>query len=137
MALGPVGSVLSFYGASVALGLSNSITLQSVYTCLSELISEDAARHDNHSNAGFYSSLFVASDKIAFALGGTLLAGALLSLSGFQAGSNTQTPGAALGIALIFALAPASFNALAILLMGLSRRVQTRSSSGVSPALSR
>lgn len=121
MALGPVGSLASFYGASIALGLTNAITWQSAFTRLSELIAQDAEQHGGDSHAGFFSSLFVAGEKIAFALGGTVLAGTLLGLSGFVSGQTVQTESAKWGIALIFAITPAVFNLIAILLMSQSR----------------
>lgn len=120
MALGPKGSLVSFYGGSIALGLTNSITWQSLYTRLSELIADDAARHNGVSHAGFFSSLFVASEKIAFALGGTLVAGTLLSLFAFKAGSDVQTEQAIWGIALIFSMVPMICNLTAIYLMSRS-----------------
>ncbi|MFZ5705185.1 MAG: MFS transporter [Pseudomonadota bacterium] len=121
MGLGPPGSLISFYGASIALGMTNAITWQSAFTRLSELIAQDADRHGGDSHAGFLSSLFVAGEKVAFSLGGTALAGSLLSLSGFVAGKTEQSQSAIWGIALIFALTPAVCNAAAIALMHRSR----------------
>jgi GPH family glycoside/pentoside/hexuronide:cation symporter len=117
MGLGPAGSVPSFYLSAVALGSTNSFTLQSVYTTLSEFITDDARRHAGHSNAGFYSSLFVAGEKIAFALGGTLLAGLLLSAFGFTPMATAQSASAITGIAVTFSIVPLICNALAIFLM--------------------
>jgi Na+/melibiose symporter-like transporter len=117
LAYGPVGSLAAFYMSATALGLSNATILQSAYTRLSELIREDAARNNGQSNAGFYSSLFVATDKVAFGLGGTLLAGALLSFVGFQSGSSVQSAEATIGIGRIYAFTPMLFSLLAIVLM--------------------
>jgi GPH family glycoside/pentoside/hexuronide:cation symporter len=120
MGLGPAGSLISFYAASIALGLTNAITWQSAFTRLSELIVHDAERHDGESHAGFFSSLFVAGEKVAFALGGTALAGALLGLAGFVPGKTSQSSTAIWGIALIFSVTPFVFNMIAIWLMGKS-----------------
>jgi len=124
MGLGPPGSLLSFYGASIALGLTNAITWQSAFTRLSELISEDADKHGGDSHAGFLSSLFVAGEKVAFALGGTALAGTLLSLTGFVPGHSDQSQSAIWGIALIFAVTPTVCNLVAIALMHQSRHAE-------------
>ena len=134
MGLGPPGSLLSFYGSAIALGLTNAITWQSAFTRLSELIVQDAELHDGESHAGFYSSLFVASEKIAFALGGTALAGSLLGYAGFVPGATVQTSTALWGIALIFAITPFVFNMIAIALMNHSRRSPADIPVGV-PAL--
>ncbi len=130
IAYGPVGSELWFYIASFGLGLSNAAILQSAYTRLSELIADDAATNPGQSNAGFYSSLFVAGDKIAFGLGGTLLAGTLLSLVGFHSGGTVQTSGAIHGIAMIYAFTPIIFSALAIYLMQRSAALPATAPSG-------
>jgi GPH family glycoside/pentoside/hexuronide:cation symporter len=133
MGLGPEGSLVNFWAASVALGATNAITWQSSAARLSEMIAEDADAHDGESHAGFYSSLFVMGEKIAFAIGGTLIAGLLLSVSGFEAGKDSQSSSAIWGIALIFALMPATFNALAIWLMSKSRHREPAIDADTAP----
>lgn len=129
---GPTASLPSVILVSVGLGLTNSSTFQAVFTRLSAIITADtAASGDAQSRAGFFSSLFVVNDKIAFALGGTLLAGAILSLSDFVPGGTLAQPESALrGISFAFAGVPALANSVAILLMLLSpepgdRRLQS------------
>jgi GPH family glycoside/pentoside/hexuronide:cation symporter len=123
MALGPTGSRLWFFAGALGLGLTNSITLQSIYTRLSELVSLDASTIGGRSQAGFLSSLFVAGEKIAFALGGTLLAGTILSVFGFVPGAPVQSARAVDGIVIIFAGTPIVFNVIAIMLMFRSKPV--------------
>lgn len=122
IAFGPVASTASLAGASVALGLSNASTFQSIFTRLSAVIAADAqASPGARSRAGFYASLFVVNDKVAFALGGTLIAGTILSLFGFVPGGSMDQPTTALqGITLAFAGVPVIANIIAIVIMGLS-----------------
>jgi glycoside/pentoside/hexuronide:cation symporter, GPH family len=67
--------------------------------------------------AGLYSAVYIALDKVAFALGGALIIGLILSAFGFDAGAAAQggpQPGSSLtGILIAFALAPAACNIIA------------------------
>lgn len=122
IAFSPTASTASLVGASIALGLSNASTFQSVFTRLSAVIAADTrASPHARSRAGFYASLFVVNDKVAFALGGTLIAGSILSLFGFVPGGSMDQPGMALqGITIAFAGVPVVANAIAIAIMALS-----------------
>ena len=64
--------------------------------------------------SGLYSAVYIALDKIAFALGGALIIGIILSAFGFNATAAAQgqpQPASALtGILIAFALAPAACN---------------------------
>lgn len=119
---GPTASLPSLIIVSVTLGLTNSSTFQAVFTRLSAIITADiASSSDSRSRAGFYSSLFVVNDKVAFALGGTLIAGSILSLSGFiPGGTLMQSKSALAGISFAFAGVPVIANSIAILVMILS-----------------
>ena len=122
IAFGPLASTASLVGASIALGLSNASTFQSIFTRLSAVIAADTqASPEARSRAGFYSSLFVVNDKVAFALGGTLIAGTILSLFGFVPGGGMEQPDTALwGITIAFAGVPLVANLIAIAVMAFS-----------------
>jgi Na+/melibiose symporter-like transporter len=72
---------------------------------------------------GLYSSIWVAADKIGFALGGTLLVGALLSVFGFDSiramAGAAQGPTAVLGVLVCFSVGPALLCLFASILLGL------------------
>lgn len=78
------------------------------------MMSDIAAEDDRH--AGLYSAAWIATDKIAFALGGTLLVGLLLSAFGFDSARAVaglpQSDTALIGVMTAFGLAPATLNAL-------------------------
>lgn len=78
------------------------------------MVSDIASADDRH--AGLYSAAWIAVDKIAFALGGTLLVGLTLSVFGFDSARAVaglpQAPGALIGVMVTFAFAPAVFNVL-------------------------
>ena len=61
--------------------------------------------------AGLFSSLWIAADKIGFALGGTLLIGLILSGFGFDSSKAVaglaQSDSAIIGVKAAFALIPA------------------------------
>lgn len=69
---------------------------------------------DDEEHGGLYSAAWVASDKIGFALGGTLLVGLILSGFGFDAGRAvqglSQSETALVGVMVAFGFAPAAFN---------------------------
>lgn len=69
---------------------------------------------DDEAHGGLYSAAWIASDKIGFALGGTLLVGLILSGFGFDAQRAVQglpqSDTALLGVVFAFGLVPAAFN---------------------------
>ncbi|MEZ5498987.1 MAG: MFS transporter [Steroidobacteraceae bacterium] len=83
------------------------------FSLLADLASQDQRR------AGLYSAVWIASDKIGFAVGGTLLVGLVLSAFGFDAGRAVaglpQSSSAMTGVMLAFAVSPALLNLLALL----------------------
>jgi len=85
------------------LGLSNSGWSLMGFSMVSDL-GEDG-------RGGLYASIWVAADKIGFALGGTLLVGLILSIFGFDSlramGGLPQRPSAVLGVILSFSAGPA------------------------------
>jgi GPH family glycoside/pentoside/hexuronide:cation symporter len=117
MALSPKGSLAMFLIGSVALGVTNGTVWLALFTHLSQVVGLSEEGDDDSAHAGFFTSLFVAGDKIAFALGGTLIAGVLLNAVGFQTGASVQSAGAISGIAWIFAGMPFIGNIVAAILM--------------------
>lgn len=73
-------------------------------------------------NGGLYSAVWVAADKVGFALGGTLLVGIVLSTFGFSAANAVagvpQSASAITGILFAFAVIPAIMNIVAACLFG-------------------
>ena len=71
--------------------------------------------------AGLYSAAWIAIDKIAFALGGTLLVGLILSAFGFdsaRAAAGLSQPASALtGIVVAFAVVPVALNIISALIL--------------------
>lgn len=102
--------VLSFVAA-----IGNAGWTMLGFSMMSDIASED------HDNAGLYSAAWIATDKIAFALGGTLLVGLMLSAFGFDSGRAvaglSQDPSALIGIMVSFGLAPATLNILGGLIL--------------------
>ena len=78
------------------------------------MMSDVAAEEPEH--AGLYAAAWIASDKIAFALGGTLLIGLILTAFGFRsdlAVMGQPQPGTALtGVLVAFSLCPALLNCI-------------------------
>jgi GPH family glycoside/pentoside/hexuronide:cation symporter len=99
----PAAYLLSFVAA-----IGNSGWAMLGFSMVSDIAGEDE-RH-----AGLYSAAWIATDKIAFALGGTLLVGLLLSGFGFDSARAVaglpQTPLALVGVMTAFGLMPAAFN---------------------------
>ncbi len=97
------------YGYAVLLGLSNSGFSLMGFSMVSDI--------GGDGKAGLYSSVWVAADKIGFALGGTLLTGLLLALFGFDAGRAVaglpQPPSALIGTLFGFAIIPGLASAVA------------------------
>ncbi len=103
------GTVAAYVMAFVA-AIGNSGWAMLGFSMVSDISSED----EQHS--GLYSAAWIATDKIAFALGGTLLTGLLLSGFGFDSARAVaglpQSPLALVGVMIAFGLAPATFNLL-------------------------
>jgi glycoside/pentoside/hexuronide:cation symporter, GPH family len=103
------GGISFLYGFALLLGIGNSGWAMLGFSMVSDMGGEG--------KAGLYASVFIALDKIAFALGGALLIGLILSAFGFDAAAAAQggpQPASALtGILIAFALAPAACNILA------------------------
>lgn len=114
----PRGETLPAYVVGVMFGLFNSGCYLNIYALLADLVSEERAGGGAH--AGLYASLFTAADKIAFALGGTLIAGALLGAAGFDPAAPVQDEAAQRGIAFAFALLPAGLFFATALIAGLA-----------------
>jgi GPH family glycoside/pentoside/hexuronide:cation symporter len=100
-----IAYVLSFVAA-----VGNSGWTMLGFSMMSDVSGDD----DRH--AGLYSAAWVATDKVGFALGGTLLVGLVLSGFGFSStravAGLPQTPLALTGVMIAFGLAPAALNAL-------------------------
>ena len=96
------------YALSFVAAVGNSGWAMLGFSMVSDIAGEDE-RH-----AGLYSAAWIATDKIAFALGGTLLTGLLLSGFGFDSARAVaglpQTPLALVGVMTAFGLMPAAFN---------------------------
>ncbi len=106
-----VAYLLAFIAA-----IGNSGWAMLSFAMLADISSEDEV------HAGLYSAAWVAADKIAFALGGTLLVGSVLSGFGFDAqkamSGLPQTDLALLGVALAFGLCPVLLNLSGAALLG-------------------
>jgi glycoside/pentoside/hexuronide:cation symporter, GPH family len=103
------GGLPVLYGFALLLGIGNSGWAMLGFSMVADIGGEG--------KSGLYSSVFIALDKIAFALGGALIIGLILSAFGFDAAaaaSGGPQPASALtGILIAFALAPAACNILA------------------------
>lgn len=109
---------------SFTAAIGNSGWAMTSFSMLADISSEDEA------NAGLYSAAWVATDKIAFALGGTLLVGLILSAFGFDTHAAMvgapQSDRALLGVALAFGLVPPLLNMSGALLLGSWAKRQPR-----------
>ena len=108
---GPMAAyILSFIAA-----IGNSGWTMLGFSMMSDIASEDEW------HAGLYSAAWIATDKIAFALGGTLMVGLTLSAFGFdsaRAVAGLPQPASALtGIVLAFALVPAGLNVVGAIIL--------------------
>ena len=105
-----VGYAVAFF---VAVGQSGWAMLG--FSMMSDVAAEDEAY------SGLYSAVWISCDKIAFALGGTLLIGLILGWSGFDAElamtGQLQSEGVLLGILTAFALFPLVLNLIAAALL--------------------
>jgi glycoside/pentoside/hexuronide:cation symporter, GPH family len=103
------GGLPVLYGFALVLGIGNSGWAMLGFSMVGDIAGEG--------KAGLYSAVYIALDKIAFALGGALIIGLILSAFGFDAAAASQggpQPASALtGILIAFALAPAALNILA------------------------
>jgi GPH family glycoside/pentoside/hexuronide:cation symporter len=99
--LGPLGLGIS-YGFALLLGVSNSGWTLLGYSMVADITGDG--------KAGLYSAVWIAADKIGFALGGTLLVGLVLSSFGFDASRAmaglAQAPSALTGVKLAFGVLP-------------------------------
>lgn len=109
---------------SFTAAIGNSGWAMTSFSMLADISSEDEG------NAGLYSAAWVAADKIAFALGGTLLVGLTLSAFGFDTHAAMtgapQSEMALLGVAVAFGLIPPILNLTGAALLGLWSRRQVR-----------
>ena len=99
--IGPYGIAFSYVFAAL-LGISNSGWTLLGYSMIADIAGEK--------RAGLYSSVWIAADKIGFALGGTLLVGVVLSAFGFDSGRAMeglpQSQNALYGVKLAFSTSP-------------------------------
>lgn len=103
------GGLPLLYGFALVLGIGNSGWAMLGFSMVSDIAGEG--------KAGLYSSVFIALDKIAFAMGGALITGLILSAFGFDAMAaahgGPQPASALTGILVAFALVPAACNIIA------------------------
>ena len=113
------GGLPVLYGFALVLGIGNSGWAMLGFSMVGDISSQGGANHDGASGgkSGLYSAVYIALDKVAFALGGALIIGLILSAFGFDAGAaavgGPQPESALTGILVAFALAPAACNILA------------------------
>lgn len=103
------GGLPFLYGFALLLGIGNSGWAMLGFSMVSDIAGEG--------KAGLYSSVWIAIDKIAFALGGALIIGLILAAFGFDAAAaalgQPQPASALTGILIAFAIAPALCNIVA------------------------
>lgn len=107
--------VQASYLLSFIAALGNSGWAMLGFSMMSDVAAED------EEYAGLYSAAWIASDKIAFALGGTLLVGVILSAFGFDSAAavagEAQPATALTGVVVAFAFFPVGLNLLASALL--------------------
>jgi glycoside/pentoside/hexuronide:cation symporter, GPH family len=107
--LSTYGGLPMLYAFALVLGIGNSGWSMIGASLLTDLAGEG--------KAGLYSAVWVALDKIGFALGGALIIGLILSAFGFDSGAAQaglpQSDQAMFGILLAFAVVPAACNIIA------------------------
>ncbi len=105
------GGLPLLYGFALVLGIGNSGWAMLGFSMVGDIVSDGGS---GEGKSGLYSAVYIALDKIAFALGGALIIGIILSAFGFNATAAAQgqpQPASALtGILIAFALAPAACN---------------------------
>lgn len=103
------GGLPMLYGFALVLGIGNSGWAMLGFSMVSDIAGEG--------KAGLFSAVWIAIDKIAFALGGALLIGLILAAFGFDAAAaargGPQPASALTGILVAFALFPAACNIVA------------------------
>jgi GPH family glycoside/pentoside/hexuronide:cation symporter len=103
------GGLPLLYAFALVLGIGNSGWAMLGFSMVSDIAGEG--------KAGLYSAVWIAIDKIAFALGGALLIGLILSAFGFDSAAaatgGAQPASALTGILVAFALFPAACNIIA------------------------
>lgn len=120
-ALAHIGFGLSTYGGvtmlfvfAVLLGIGNSGWSMIGASLLTDIAGEG--------KSGLYSAVWIALDKIGFALGGALIIGLILSAFGFDSGAAKaglpQSDQAMLGILMAFSIVPAACNIIAAFVFG-------------------
>lgn len=106
------------YLAAASLAVFNSGWALTSFSMLGDIIADDAGQK-GQDRGGVFSAIWIAADKIGFALGGTLLVGLLLSAFNFNSAKAVigapQAESAHLGIAIAFGLAPLALNSLAFI----------------------
>lgn len=115
------GLSASFIGTSGAYFLSFMIGVaNSGWAMLGFSMVADIA---GKSRSGLFSSIWIAADKIGFALGGTFLIGVTLSTFGFDSAKAVaglaQSSGAITGTVMAFAFIPAAFYFVGATIMGI------------------
>lgn len=117
------------YLVSVGVAVFNSGWALMSFSLLGDVIAADT-QESGEDRGGFFSAVWVAADKIGFALGGTLLVGMLLSAYGFNSANAVigaaQPQSAQQGIAIAYGYAPALLNLLAIVWFVTAGRNQLR-----------
>ncbi len=107
--LSTYGGLTMLYAFAIVLGIGNSGWSMIGASLLTDLAGEG--------KAGLYSAVWVALDKIGFAMGGALIIGLILSAFGFDSGAAQaglpQSDQAMFGILLAFAVVPAACNIIA------------------------
>lgn len=103
------GGLPVLYGSALILGIGNSGWAMLGFSMIGDIAGEG--------KGGLYSAVYIALDKIAFALGGALIIGLILSAFGFDAAAaahgGPQPASVLTGILIAFALAPAACNIVA------------------------
>ncbi|MEO9913801.1 MFS transporter [Parasphingorhabdus sp.] len=109
------GSIATFALSFVA-AVGNSGWTMLGFSMMSDIASED------EEHAGLYSAAWIATDKIAFALGGTLLVGVTLAIFGFDSAKAVaglpQSDSAMMGIIVAFAAIPVTLNIVGAFIFG-------------------
>lgn len=102
------------YFFAFILGIGNSGWAMLGFSMVSDIAAE--------AHGGFYSAVWVAADKVGFALGGTLLIGITLSVFGFNSADAVagipQSSTAITGVLFAFAVFPALLNIFAAIIFG-------------------
>lgn len=113
------GGLELLYASAFVLGIGNSGWAMVGFSLVGDIGGEG--------KAGLYSSVYIALDKIAFALGGALLIGIVLDAFGFDSVAasqgGAQPDSALIGIWLAFGVIPAVCNIIGALIFAIRGRV--------------